>query len=83
MRGLQRDIVNIAVTEGFSDSLMDNVLNDFSNEYPMLNINVIQMSASEVVTAIVNDEAHIGLTFNPPADPHIRIRIDVVIVLLG
>ena len=78
LRGLQRGTMNLCVTEGFSDCLMDNVLNDFSSDYPMLNINVMQLSASEVVTAIVNDEAHIGLTFNPPADPQIRTRIAVV-----
>lgn len=77
LRGLQSGNVAIFVTEVFVDALMDEVLNNFCRQYPRLSISVTQASTSEVVTAVVEDVAHIGLVFNPPLDPAIRCRVGV------
>lgn len=77
LHGLQRGNVDICATEGFVDALMDDVLNDFCRQYPRLSISVTLASASEVVTAVVEDAAHIGLVFNPPINPAIRSRLSV------
>lgn len=75
LNGLQRGNVDIAVTEGFIDPLMDEIVNDFCRKYPRLSVVVEQVSASEVVTRLLEDAAHIGLAFNPPIDPGVRCRL--------
>lgn len=75
LNGLQRGNVDIAVTEGFIDPLMDEIVNDFCHKYPRLSVVVEQVSASEVVTRLLEDAAHIGLAFNPPIDPGVRCRL--------
>lgn len=75
LNGLQRGHVDIVVTEGFIDPLMDEIVNDFCQQYPRLSVVVEQVSASEVVTRLMEDSAHIGLAFNPPIDPAVRCRL--------
>jgi DNA-binding transcriptional LysR family regulator len=74
LRGLQRGSVHIVASEGFVDPLMDEVLNDFCYAHPRINVSVELCSVNEVVTKVTQDEAHIGLAYNPPSHPDVRCR---------
>ncbi len=74
LRGLQRGNIIVAASEGFIDTFMDNVLNDFCRQYPKLNIDIELTPVNEVVSRVAEDAAHIGLAYNPPTHPNIRYR---------
>lgn len=71
LRGLQSGSVVLAVGEGFLDGLAG-ALSHFSTLYPGMDIQVNVCGSNEVIRQVVEDEAHIGLVFNPAADPKIR-----------
>lgn len=71
LRGLQSGSVVLAVGEGFIDGLAA-PLSRFSEQYPRIDLQVNVCGTNEVIRQVVEDEAHIGLVFNPPGDPKIR-----------
>ncbi|SCZ20972.1 MULTISPECIES: LysR family transcriptional regulator [unclassified Pseudomonas] len=71
LRGLQSGSVVLAVGEGFIDGLAG-PLSNFSALYPKVEIQVNVCGSNEVIRQVVEDEAHLGLVFNPAADPKIR-----------
>ncbi len=71
LRGLQSGSVVLAVGEGFIDGLSE-PLARFSELYPKVELQVNVCGTNDVIRQIVEDEAHIGLVFNPPTDPKIR-----------
>jgi DNA-binding transcriptional LysR family regulator len=74
LRGMQRGNVQLMISEGFIDGLMEHVVGPFCIEYPQINISVNVGSVNEVVEAVATDAAHIGLAYNPPVDPRLRCR---------
>ena len=58
--------VQLMISEGFIDSLMEHVVGPFCIEHPRINISV-NVGVNEVVEA-GPDAAHIGLAYNPPVD---------------
>lgn len=71
LRGLQSGSVVLAVGEGFLDGLAGS-LSNFSTLYPKVEIVVNVCGTNEVIRQVVEDEAHLGLVFNPAADPKLR-----------
>lgn len=71
LRGLQSGSVVLAIGEGFIDGLAE-PLTRFSTLYPKVELQVNVCGTNEVIRQVVEDEAHIGLVFNPPGDPKIR-----------
>ncbi|KFE57636.1 LysR family transcriptional regulator [Pseudomonas syringae] len=71
LRGLQSGVVVLAIGEGFIDGLAE-PLTRFSTLYPKVELQVNVCGTNEVIRQVVEDEAHLGLVFNPPADPKIR-----------
>jgi DNA-binding transcriptional LysR family regulator len=71
LRGLQSGAVVLAIGEGFIDGLAG-PLTEFSTLYPKVELQVNVCGTNEVIRQVVEDEAHLGLVFNPPADPKIR-----------
>ncbi len=78
----QRGSVRLAVGEGFVEDLMDEVLLPFSAEYPRIKFIVNALAVNEVVTEVADDLAHIGLAFNPPASPKVRVHLSASLPLL-
>ncbi|UAW63615.1 LysR family transcriptional regulator [Mycoavidus sp. HKI] len=72
MRSLQRGRIYIAVNQGYIEPLMNEVLNDFCQQYPRLNIHVETVLTNEAVDQVTEDIAHIGLVYNPPDIPELR-----------
>lgn len=74
LRGLQSGSVVLCVGEGFIDSL-SGPLNRFSSLFPNVELLVSIGGSNEVIRQVVEDESHIGLVFNPAADPKIRAHV--------
>lgn len=74
LRGMRRGRVHVVASEGFIANLMACVVGPFCMEYPELDVHVQRASVDEVVEAVVSDQAHIGLAYNPPANPALRCR---------
>ncbi|MGI4856119.1 MAG: LysR family transcriptional regulator [Janthinobacterium lividum] len=72
LRALQGGTLRIATSEGYIDPLMDEVLAEFCTRYPRLEVIVDTLPVSEIVDQVLENVAHIGLAYNPPAHPQIR-----------
>lgn len=72
LKGLVRGSVKVAIGEGFATAFTDEVVNEFCEQYPGINLTVTIASANEVLREVAEDNAHIGLTFNPPASDRVR-----------
>ncbi len=71
LKGLHSGSVTLVSGEGFLESLAQ-PLARFSELYPRIELIVNVCGSNEVIRQVVEDEAHIGLVFNPAADPKIR-----------
>ncbi|TAM48828.1 MAG: LysR family transcriptional regulator [Paraburkholderia sp.] len=72
LHGAIQGSVRVSVTEGFIETLMDEVMIDFLAKFPDVDISLHVCPANEVVTQVLEEIAHIGLTYNPPVMPDIR-----------
>ncbi|MES2399488.1 MAG: LysR family transcriptional regulator [Pseudomonadota bacterium] len=77
LRGLGRGHIDLVVGEGFLSDLMGKPLQDFWRQYPGLSISIQLAGTNEVIRRIAQDEAHIGLVYNPPTAPGVRSRAGV------
>ncbi|MGF6934470.1 DNA-binding transcriptional LysR family regulator [Paraburkholderia sp. UCT70] len=72
LKGLQRGQIRLAVSEGFVDTLVDNVLAPFCVQYPELEIGLDMLAVDAIQEEVAESRAHIGLAYNPP--PHARLE---------
>jgi DNA-binding transcriptional LysR family regulator len=74
LRGLQSGHVRVAISEGFVDVLVDQVLAAFCARHPGLDIAIDTLSADALVQEVAEARAHIGLAYNPPSHAAIEHR---------
>ncbi|WP_017233442.1 LysR family transcriptional regulator [Pandoraea sp. B-6] len=74
LRGLKRGNVRLAISEGYIDGLMEEVLNDFCMQFPGLDVIVDILPVNNVLEEVAQSRAHIGLAYNPPAHPEVEFR---------
>lgn len=72
LQGLEHGGVRIAASEGYIESLIGDVVSDFSTDYPRLDVWVDILPVNSVVSDVIDGRAHIGLAYNPPAHPDIE-----------
>ncbi|MGF6373146.1 DNA-binding transcriptional LysR family regulator [Paraburkholderia sp. RAU6.4a] len=72
LKGLQRGQIRLAVSEGFVDTLVDDVLAPFCVQYPELEIGLDMLAVDAIQEEVAESRAHIGLAYNPP--PHARLE---------
>ncbi|MCJ9690552.1 LysR family transcriptional regulator [Rhizobium sp. PRIMUS64] len=65
--GLQRGTVSIALGRGFGEDIMP-ILRSFSQTHSNVQLNLSFGSTDEIIQKIVEDDAHLGLAYNPPKD---------------
>jgi DNA-binding transcriptional LysR family regulator len=73
LRGLRRGEVTIAIVEGASQFLA-RALVGFRKEYPGIDHGIQVAGAQAVVDLIGEGKAELGLTFNPPNAPTLRLE---------
>lgn len=69
---LQKGHIQLAVSEGFVDTFVDDVLAPFCARYPGLEISMNTLAVDALLDDVAENRAHIGLAYNPP--PHARIE---------
>ncbi|QCP50667.1 LysR family transcriptional regulator [Trinickia violacea] len=74
LKGLQQGRVELAVSEGYVDPLVDEVLIPFWKRYPKVEIGVEALPVDDLLTEVAESRAHIGLAYNPPPHPSIESR---------
>jgi DNA-binding transcriptional LysR family regulator len=74
LKGLQTGHIEIVVSEGFVDTLVDEVLSPFCARYPKLDIGMNMLAVDAILDEVAESRAHIGLAYNPPPHPQIAYR---------
>lgn len=74
LRGLARGHIDLVLGEGFVSDLMAEPMNDFWRRYPGVTVTMRIAGTNEVMRMVAEDEAHIGLVYNPPVTSGIRSR---------
>jgi DNA-binding transcriptional LysR family regulator len=74
LRGLQTGRIQLAISEGFVDTLVDDVVASFCARYPRLEISMNTLAVDALLDEVAESRAHIGLAYNPPPHPRIEYR---------
>jgi DNA-binding transcriptional LysR family regulator len=85
LKGLQQGHIQLAVSEGYVDTLVDDVLAPFCARYPKLDIGMDMLAVDAILDEVAESRAHIGLAYNPPPHPRIEYRassLQPVVLLL-
>jgi DNA-binding transcriptional LysR family regulator len=65
--------VRIVASEGFIDGLLEQIVAPFCAAHPKLSVSLDALPVRDVVDALVEDTAHIGVAYNPPSDARLQI----------
>ncbi|OLL27522.1 LysR family transcriptional regulator [Burkholderia sp. SRS-W-2-2016] len=71
--GLQLGHVRVVLSEDYVDVLMDDVLAGCCARYPQPEVSVDVLPVNGVVGEIAEGRAHLGIAYNPPAQPQVEI----------
>ncbi|QYY27884.1 LysR family transcriptional regulator [Cupriavidus pinatubonensis] len=74
LKGLQQGEVQLAMSEGYVDPLVNEVLAPFCAQYPKLDVQLEILPVDDVLNEVAESRAHIGLAYNPPPHPRIEYR---------
>ncbi|WP_110693806.1 LysR family transcriptional regulator [Salinicola halophyticus] len=69
---LETGTISLVVGEGFINDLIDAPLKAFAERYRGVRLDIEQGSTDEIIEAVVEDRAHIGLMFHERVHPQIR-----------
>lgn len=72
IRGMSKGHIRLVLGEGFVSDLMDQPLQDFWRKYPNLTVTLNLAGTNEMLRIVAEDEADIGLVYNPPVTSGIR-----------
>jgi DNA-binding transcriptional LysR family regulator len=73
LAGLRRGHVRIVCGEGFLPDLLGRPLQTFAENYPGVSFEVSDIGNDGIVQAVVQEQAELGLTFEPPADVRLAV----------
>jgi DNA-binding transcriptional LysR family regulator len=74
LKRLQHGHIELAISEGYVDDLVDEVLVPFCAQYPKLDVGIEALPVAAVVEAVAEGRAHLGLAYNPPPHPRVEHR---------
>ncbi|MFL6707589.1 MAG: LysR family transcriptional regulator [Massilia sp.] len=74
LKGLQQGAVQLVLSEGYVDLLVNEVLAPFCARYPKLQIGMTILPVDDILNEVAESRAHIGLAYNPPPHPRIEYR---------
>lgn len=83
LAGMKRGNVSIAVGEGFVGDLFDNTLVAFSSAYPDITFSLSVGSTEDVLHQVTSEQTHLGLAYNVPKTPHVRVQTSCAQPLVG
>jgi DNA-binding transcriptional LysR family regulator len=68
---LDEGSVRIVLSEGYIDHLMKEIVGPFCLRHPRLKVTLDALPVLEIMTEIADDNAHLGLAYNPQADARV------------
>ncbi len=74
LKRLKGGTVKLAVGEALIGDPLQSVLEQFMSEYPEIRVFVRTAGTADVVSLVLDDEAHMGMVFQPEPDAKIRVR---------
>jgi DNA-binding transcriptional LysR family regulator len=69
--------VRIVLSEGYVDHLIEHIVGPFCAQHPKLSIAIDPLPVLDIMNQVGEDAAHIGLAYNPQADPRIQFVASV------
>lgn len=73
LANMERGAVSIALGEGFVSDFMQSVLADFSHDHPEITFSLNVGSTDQMMAAVIEDKAHVGLAFNVAPNPRLNV----------
>lgn len=77
IKGLQTGTISIAIGEGYIKPVTT-IISEFSEKFPLVKINMSIHGSNDLIRMISDDEASIGIIFNAPKEPKIRVQSTIV-----
>ena len=77
LRGLRRGVVSVVIGEGFLADFLSERTAEFFADFPGISIDLELAGTNDIVRKIVDDEADIGIVFNPPKEPRVSVVAEV------
>ncbi|MDT8319709.1 MAG: LysR family transcriptional regulator [Xanthomonadales bacterium] len=74
LRGLRGGTVRLAVGEALIGDLLLDTLDRFMSQFPEIRVFIRTAGTGAVVGLVLEDEAHMGMVFQPEPDAKIRVR---------
>jgi len=74
LKRLKGGTVRLAVGEALIGDLLLSVLDRFMSQYPDIHIFIRIAGTADVVAMVLDDEAHMGMAFQPEPEAKIRVR---------
>lgn len=74
LKGLRGGTISLAVGEALIGDMLLDTLARFMAQYPDVRVVIRTAGTAEVVGLVIEDEAHMGLVFQPEPEAKIRIR---------
>ena len=74
LKGLRGGTVRLAVGEALIGDLLLDTLERFMSQYPEIRVIIRTAGTADVVSLVREDEAHMGMVFQPEPDAKIRVR---------
>ncbi len=75
LKSIRTGKIVLAVGEAFVTQRFSDVLQEFMQSYQGMSVQVMVSNTNNVVDLVRDDEAHLGLIFDIPRDPKIRVRL--------
>ncbi|MBU2866424.1 LysR family transcriptional regulator [Pacificibacter marinus] len=72
---MKRGNILIAVGEGFVSDLIDHAMSAFNKRYSDITFSLSVGSTEYVSHLVATEEAHLGLAYNVPSDPRLRVEM--------
>jgi DNA-binding transcriptional LysR family regulator len=72
LHGLRKGHVRLWAVEGTLQNLVGNTFAAFHREFPNITLDIVFASTDRILQAIIDDDADIGIPFNPALTPGIR-----------
>ncbi|MFY8156479.1 MAG: LysR family transcriptional regulator [Rhabdaerophilum sp.] len=74
MRGLMRGHISLIIGGGFVSDIMSGPLTRFWERHPRITMTVEIGGADEITRAVAEDRFHLGMGFNVPPHPQVRVE---------
>lgn len=73
LNGIQQGRIHIVAGEGFARELIDIAVNSFARDFPNVSVSLELSTLVEVLQAVADDRAQVGVAFGAAEDPRFQI----------